>query len=73
MVMTKSVPNRFGYVEQMGDIFIFTPVPTLLHGSEMWVLQKKNERKMNAMKMRSLRRIYEVSLLIESVMKRYTE
>ena len=31
-------------------------VPTLLYGSETWVLQKKNDRKMNA-EMRSLRRI----------------
>ena len=28
-------------------------VPTLLYGSETWVLQKKNERKMNAVEMRS--------------------
>ena len=46
-------------------------VPTLLYGSETWVLQKKSERKMNAVEMRSLRRICEVSL--ESAMKRYTE
>ena len=26
-------------------------VPTLLYGSETWVLQKKNERKMNAVEM----------------------
>ena len=32
-------------------------IPTLLYGSETCVLQKKNERKMNAVKMRSLRRI----------------
>ena len=37
-------------------------VPTLLYGSETWVLQKKNERKMNAVEMRSLRRICGVSL-----------
>ena len=37
-------------------------VPTLLYGSETWILQKKNERKMNAVEMRSLRRICEVSL-----------
>ena len=36
--------------------------PTLLYGSETWVLQKKNERKMTAVKMRSLRRICGVSL-----------
>ena len=32
-------------------------VPTLLYSNETWVLQKKNERKMNAVEMRSLRRI----------------
>ena len=37
-------------------------VPTLIYGSEMWVLQKKNKRKMNAVEMRSLRRICGVSL-----------
>ena len=38
-------------------------VPTLLYGSETWVLQKqKNERKMNAVEMRSLRRMCGVSL-----------
>ena len=37
-------------------------VPTLLYGSETWVLQKKNERKMNAVEMQSLRRISGVSL-----------
>ena len=37
-------------------------VPTLLNGSETWVLQKNNERKMNAVEMRSLRRIYGVNL-----------
>ena len=37
-------------------------VPILLYGSETWVLQKKNERKMNAVEMRSLRRICGVSL-----------
>ena len=38
-------------------------VPTLLYGSEMWVLQKKNERKMKAVEMRSsLHRICGVSL-----------
>ena len=36
-------------------------VPTLLYGSETWVLQKKNERKMNAVEMQSLRRICGVS------------
>ena len=30
-------------------------IPTLLYGSETWVLKKKNERKMNAVEMRSLR------------------
>ena len=37
-------------------------VPTLLYGSETWVLQKNNERKRNAVEMRSLRRIYGVNL-----------
>ena len=37
-------------------------VPTLLYGTETWVLQKKNERKRNAVEMRSLRRICGVSL-----------
>ena len=37
-------------------------VPTLLYGSETWVLQKKNERKINAVEMRSLRKICRVSL-----------
>ena len=37
-------------------------VPTLLYDSETWVLQKKNERKMNAVEMRSLRRICGVGL-----------
>ena len=37
-------------------------VLTLLYGSETWVLQNKNEKKMNAMKMRSFRRICGVSL-----------
>ena len=37
-------------------------VPTLLYGSETWILQKKNERKMNAVEMRSVRRICGVSL-----------
>ena len=37
-------------------------VSTLLYGSKTWILQKKNERKMNAVQMRSLRRIYGVSL-----------
>ena len=41
-------------------------IPTPLYGSERWVLeghgQKKNERKMNAVKMRSLHRICGVSL-----------
>ena len=37
-------------------------VPTLLDGSETWVLKKKNERKMNAVEMRSCRRICGVSL-----------
>ena len=37
-------------------------IPTLLYGSETWVLKKKNERKMNAVEMRSLRRICGVSL-----------
>ena len=35
-------------------------VPTLLYGSENWVLQKKNERKMNAVEI-ALRRICGVS------------
>ena len=34
----------------------------MLYGSETWVLQKKNERKMNAMVMRSLRRICSIIL-----------
>ena len=38
-------------------------VPALLYGSETWVLQKKNESKVNAVDMRSLRRIYTVSLV----------
>ena len=37
-------------------------VPTLLYGSEMWVLHKKNERKMNTVEIRSLRSICGVSL-----------
>ena len=37
-------------------------VSTLLYGSETWELQKKNERKMNVVEMRSLRRICGVSL-----------
>ena len=37
-------------------------VPTLLNGSETWVLQKKNERKMNAVELRYLRKICGVSL-----------
>ena len=43
---------------------VYNPVlvPTLLYGSEMWILQKKNEKKMNAMEMRSSRRICRVSL-----------
>ena len=32
-------------------------VRTLLYGNETWVLQKKNERKINAVEMLSLRRI----------------
>ena len=42
-------------------------VPTLLYGSETWVLQKKNERKMNAVKMRSLRRICGIAGTSEDV------
>ena len=37
-------------------------VPTLLYGSETWVLQTKNERKMNAVEMRFVRSICGVSL-----------
>ena len=37
-------------------------VPTPLYSSETWVLQKKNERKINAMEMRSFRRICRVIL-----------
>ena len=37
-------------------------VPTLLYDSETWVLQKKNKRKMNAVEMRSIRRICGVSV-----------
>ena len=37
-------------------------VPMLLYSSETWVLQKKNERKMNAVEMRSLCRTCSVSL-----------
>ena len=37
-------------------------VLTLIYGSETWILQKKNERKMNTVEMRSRRRICEVSL-----------
>ena len=48
-------------------------VPTLLYGSETWELQKKNERNMNAVEIRSLRRIGELAYLIKSAMKRYTE
>ena len=37
-------------------------VQTLLYGSETWLLQKKNERKMTAVEIRSLSRICGVSL-----------
>ena len=37
-------------------------VPTLLYGSETWVLQKKKEIKINGVEMQSLRKIYRVSL-----------
>ena len=37
-------------------------VPTLLYDGETWVLQKKNERKVNGVQMRSLCRICGVSL-----------
>ena len=37
-------------------------VTTLLYGSETWALQKKNERKMNAVKMQYLRSVSGVSL-----------
>ena len=37
-------------------------VPALLYGSERWVLQKKNERKLNAVEMRSLCRICKDSI-----------
>ena len=37
-------------------------VPSLLYGTETWVLQKKNERKLNAVEMRSLLIICEVRL-----------
>ena len=33
-------------------------VPTLLYDTDIVILQKKNERKMNVVEMRSLRRIY---------------
>ena len=36
--------------------------PMWLYGSETWVLQKKNERKINVVEVRSLGRIYGVSL-----------
>ena len=45
--------------------------PTLLYGSDPWVLQKKNERKMNAMEMLSYCRIF--SLADRFAIKRYTE
>ena len=37
-------------------------LPKLFYGSETYVLQKKNERKMNAVEISSLRRVFEVSL-----------
>ena len=37
-------------------------VPALLYGSDTWVLQKKNERKLNAVEMLSLRKICGVSV-----------
>ena len=37
-------------------------VPTMSYGSETWVLQKKNERNINAVEMQSPRRICGVSL-----------
>ena len=37
-------------------------VPTLLYNSETWLLQKKNERKMTAVEIRSLSRICGFSL-----------
>ena len=42
-------------------VFNAVLVPTLLYGSETWELQKKNEKKMNTVEMRSLRRICGVS------------
>ena len=40
-------------------------VPTLLYGSQTWVLQKKKERSMNAVEMQSLHRICGVSLAVQ--------
>ncbi|GBP32165.1 hypothetical protein EVAR_80933_1 [Eumeta japonica] len=37
------------------------PIPTLMYGSESWVWQKKNESRINAVEMRSLRSICGVS------------
>ena len=37
-------------------------IPTLLYGSESWVCQKKHESMINAVEMRSLRRICRVTL-----------
>ena len=45
-------------------------VPTLLYGSETWILQNKNERKINAVEMRSLRSICGVSFADGIAMKR---
>ena len=39
-------------------------VPMLLHGSETWVLQRKNEKKMYAEEMRSLCRTCDISVAV---------
>ena len=49
-----------GLKETRGDDAVL--VSSLLYGSKTWVYQKKNERKMNSVETRFLRRICGVSL-----------
>ena len=50
-------------------------VPTLLYGSDAWVCQKKHESMVNAVEMRSLRKLCGVTLtdLTKYAMKRFVE
>jgi hypothetical protein len=49
-------------VSNKAELTVHNGVPTLMHGSESWVWQKKHTRRMNSLEMRALRSMIVVKL-----------